>query len=384
MLKAEAVSTKMCARWSGQAFCSVQGSRDFCCVSFAFSFVAVATLCFGLAEGFTGTPSADRFVGSSALAFVPNVKTLQRRHFPLPIHNAFPVPSPNIVCHNPCSLHMTRSDDSNGPGIATTIALVGILLVFLGSSAAPFLDALNTDATDSVSSELANTVVTRQDPDALKQQQYASKYDRLSRTRIQEKLSGLPAFYLVKDKTGEMDGDIYMSYADATKAAETFGSSVKATTLDQVMYPLVLKRGRMKMAPPPTEVRKAEEAIENDVSAQSKTYKLIPSSAAMEDAASIKMEVTDGDVPLFLADRLAFASSSGPQVPLFLEKNDAITSYSRLRVAGGSKLPEEPSIRSTTLLEEINSMERGTRPGVSQLAFYAPERDLLQADELIK
>mmetsp|Transcript_22407 Transcript_22407/g.66424 ORF Transcript_22407/g.66424 Transcript_22407/m.66424 type:complete len:147 (+) Transcript_22407:628-1068(+) len=82
-------------------------------------------------------------------------------------------------------------------------------------------------------------------------------------------------------------------------------------------YPLVLKRGRTKMAPPPQEVKRAEEAIERHGSAGSKTYKLIPSAAAVEGAAGMKMELANGDVPLFIADRVAFASSSGPQVRLF-------------------------------------------------------------------
>uniref|UniRef100_A0A7S4MIG8 Uncharacterized protein n=1 Tax=Odontella aurita TaxID=265563 RepID=A0A7S4MIG8_9STRA len=213
-------------------------------------------------------------------------------------------------------LGMSRSDDG-GPGIVTTIALAGILVIFLGSSVAPFLDSFNSDTSDSVTSQLANTAVTRQDPDALKQMQYQSKYDRLSRTKIQEKLSGMPAFYLVDGTTGEMSGEIYTSYADAKAASEASSSMVKATTLDQVMYPLVLKRGRTKMAPPPQEVKRAEEAIERHGSAGSKTYKLIPSAAAVEGAAGMKMELANGDVPLFIADRVAFASSSGPQVRLF-------------------------------------------------------------------
>jgi hypothetical protein len=34
-------------------------------------------------------------------------------------------------------------------------------------------------------------------------------------------------------------------------------------------------------------------------------------------------------------------------------------------------------------MDELNSMEKGTRPGVTQLAFYASADDLLQATEMM-
>jgi hypothetical protein len=72
-------------------------------------------------------------------------------------------------------------------------------------------------------------------------------------------------------------------------------------------YPLVLKRGRMRMAPPPTEIQKAEDSLSNS----GKTYTLIPSKRALADAAELKIDLSNSDFPLFLADRLAFASPNG-------------------------------------------------------------------------
>jgi len=202
----------------------------------------------------------------------------------------------------------------------------------------------------------------------------SEKY-RLSRASIQEKLSAIPVFYIT-NQNGEMDTNIYVSYDDAKEAA---GSSnlVKATTLDQVEYPLVLRRGRMRMAPAPVEVSKAEANIDTK-------YTLIPSKQAIADAAELKIMLAPNDFPLFVADRLAFSKvGAGIQVPLFLEKQDCLTSYERLQKSSGegkkSTLPEQPIIRATTLNDELFSMEKGSRPGQTQLAFYASAEDVNRA-----
>ena len=143
-------------------------------------------------------------------------------------------------------------------------------------------------------------------------------------------------------------------------------------------YPLVLKRGRMRMAPPPAEVAKAEQ----ELSETSKVYRLIPSKASIQQAAEMQTDLMENDIPLFVADRLAFAGSKGPQLPLFTDKDDCVFSYRRLR-QGKSNLPEQPTIRTASLREVLYSMEKGTRPGVSQLAFYAKADDLTKAAELL-
>jgi len=177
-----------------------------------------------------------------------------------------------------------------------------------------------------------------------------------------------------------MGDKVYTSYTEAEAAAKSSSSdgssSVKVTTLDQVMYPLILKRemSAKALSPIPTEIKTAKE------SAQS--LKLIPSAAAISDAKDTTFR--DGiDIPLFVVERLAFAGNDGrPQVPLFTEKGDAITSYARLR-EGGSKLPEEPTIRTTTLVDVLDSMEKGTRPAVGQLQFYGNADDVMKADEIM-
>lgn len=102
----------------------------------------------------------------------------------------------------------------------------------------------------------------------------------------------------------------------------------------------------------------------------------------MDQANEYKMNLLANDIPLFVADRLAFAGAKGPQLPLFVDKNDCMLSYQRLR-SGKSSLPEQPNIRTTSLLDELYSMEKGTRPGVSQLAFYATAEDVNKAASMV-
>lgn len=63
----------------------------------------------------------------------------------------------------------------------------------------------------------------------------------------------------------------------------------------------------MRMAPPPTEIQRAEDSLGNS----GKTYTLIPSKRALADAAELKIDLSNSDFPLFVADRLAFASPNG-------------------------------------------------------------------------
>ena len=193
--------------------------------------------------------------------------------------------------------------------------------------------------------------------------------------RIQQKLSNLPVFYIA-NSDGGMQENIYFSYNEAkTNAAASDGNVVKVTTLDQIMYPLILKREGM-MTPTkstPIEVKNAIAAS----SSSTTTYKLIPSAAALNDAKETGTTLKEGDVPLFSVARLAFAGSGGqPQVPLFLERADGVTSYERL---GKS---DEAVVRTTSLLDVLDSMERGTRPAVGQLEFYGNAEDVMKADEM--
>lgn len=269
------------------------------------------------------------------------------------------------------------SDNKEGPGLVTTVFICGVLLFFVVSAFAPLIDFMATTPSANDLS-LGDSVVTRQDGKS-KLQNYQSSFDALSPAKVQEKLSNLPVFYLgASDGAGAIGDSFYLSFSEAESAAKSSsGQSVKVTTLNEVLYPLILKRGSTKAtSATPAEIRSARDASEG------RPYKLVPSAAALSDANGITLS-KEGDIPLFVVERLAFAGNDGrPQVPLFTEKGDAVTSYARLRESGGNKLPEEPTIRTTTLLDVLESMEKGTRPAVGQLQFYGNADDVLKADEM--
>jgi hypothetical protein len=260
--------------------------------------------------------------------------------------------------------------DNQGPGIITAVFAGVVLLLFGLSAFVPLLEVAST--APAANSNLGNSVVTRQDGPEMKN--YQSKFDALSPAKIQDKLRNLPVFYLVKD--GNINDKIYFSFNEAKAASEDISAVVKVTTLDQVLYPLILKQGKFKASSTPVEIK---QAINSSTETQ---FILVPSTSSLKDAKETGTTLKQNDVPLFVVERLAFASNDGPQVPLFLERNDAIISYNRLRESGGGKLPADPVIRTTSLLDVLDSMERGTRQGTSQLAFYGNADDVLKADEM--
>ena len=91
-------------------------------------------------------------------------------------------------------------------------------------------------------------------------------------------------------------------------------SKLTFSTSQLCRYPLVFKRGRMRMAPPPAEIEKAEQELASTEGGSQKVYRLIPSKAAVSQAKEFNMNLVESDVPLFVADRLAFASANGPQL----------------------------------------------------------------------
>jgi hypothetical protein len=265
------------------------------------------------------------------------------------------------------TLQMSSNDDEQGPGAVMTLFISAVLLFFVVSAFAPLLDfaAIQPSNKDL---NLGDAVVTRQD-DSNKLKNYQSKFDALTPSRIQQKLSNLPVFFIARD--GVMETNVYFSYNEAKAAAGE--SNVKVTTLDQIMYPLILKRDGFKAtAATPIEVKNAISSL-----GETTTYNFVPSAAALKDAKETGTTLKEGDIPLFSIARLAFAGNGGqPQVPLFLEKADGVTSYSRL---GKS---DEPVVRTTSLFDVLDSMERGTRPAVGQLEFYGNADDVKKADEM--
>lgn len=336
-----------------------------------------------------GTTEGFAPISSSPGAFLQSQSTAHRRAL------ASTSPNLNIKPHHTSSsccalrrhsttsttLHMS-SNDEQGPGAITAIFISAVLLFFVVSAFAPLMDFASIQPSNT-DLNLGDSVVTRQD-DTNKLKNYQSKFDALSPSRVQQKLSNLPVFFIARDG-GVMDKNVYFSYNEATTAAAAAASSsgegttVKVTTLDQIMYPLILKRaGFFKpTAATPIEIKNAISSMSEGSAAVATTYNLVPSAAALKDAKETGTTLKESDIPLFSVARLAFAGAGGqPQVPLFLERADGVTSYTRL---GKS---DEAVVRTTSLLDVLDSMERGTRPAVGQLEFYGNADDVLKADEM--
>jgi hypothetical protein len=84
------------------------------------------------------------------------------------------------------------------------------------------------------------------------------------------------------------------------------------------------------MAPAPLEVQRAEDAI---MEGDSKSYKLIPSKSALNDASALNLNVAQSDIPLFIADRLAFVGPKGAQVRVRVYTRTVIISLAKRSVS---------------------------------------------------
>ena len=131
------------------------------------------------------------------------------------------------------TLSMVREPDDR-PGLSSTSTIAGILFaVFIAGSLLPLAGTL-----DLKPAPIADAVVTRQDAPGRKNVE--SKQYALSRSAIQEKLNTVPVFYVAttgEDGSAAMSTNIYLSYQVAKEASDGIpSSSVKGTTLDQVMY----------------------------------------------------------------------------------------------------------------------------------------------------
>lgn len=137
--------------------------------------------------------------------------------------------APSFVSHRSSSMSsLWMVDNDDGPGPLVQVGILLIMVLFVGTGLLPLMDGGGRDLS------IADSVVTQQDVPG-KLQNFESNQDRLSRATIQEKLSGIPVFYLV-DSNGSMGTSIYLAYDDAKAAAdESTGTVVKATSLDQVM-----------------------------------------------------------------------------------------------------------------------------------------------------
>ena len=131
-----------------------------------------------------------------------------------------------------------NDEDNEGPALLTVLGVVFAIVILVGTSISPTLDMVSGTG-GSNDYNIADSVVTRQDS-MEKRKEYSSANananasDKLSRSKIQEKLNRVPVFYIA-DSNGNMNSNIYLSYLDASNAiGDLTDVKVKCTTLDQV------------------------------------------------------------------------------------------------------------------------------------------------------
>ena len=213
-------------------------------------------------------------------------------------------------------------------------------------------------------------------------------YQKLSKNEINDKLAQIPIFFVLDAKKADTfyeDSDkktvnLYMDVEDAKRQQDRLGENyrVGVTTLDEVFYPLITKKVKIASFLSPL--------VKN--SNPDSKYLLIPSKFQYEFAKAIEGEKVDKDtsidsskelsVPVFVSDKIAFKDQKGNlQIPLFLQQEDLLDSWNRLRESSSNSLPEEPTLKISTIERIIQSMEDGSSQGKA-LEFF-PSIENLQA-----
>ncbi|CAM9110481.1 unnamed protein product [Ascophyllum nodosum] len=211
----------------------------------------------------------------------------------------------------------------------------------------------------------------------------------MTREEIQKKLAQIPVFFL-RDESGSVyveggEGLFFMSPEDAKAKLEDLKSAdgqkvrVAATTLDDVWFPLLKKKGLNK---------KPVAAQASMLSNMSARYRLVPRSnqitQAIETAGWNTVTVGDKDgVPVWAADTLAFkgtGTGSKYKMPLFTNVDDLMTSWERLKTEAGSAT-KSPTIQVSSIGTIIDIMERGGANN-RDLEFFADMDAIEKAEEL--
>ncbi|CAM9706181.1 unnamed protein product [Discosporangium mesarthrocarpum] len=204
----------------------------------------------------------------------------------------------------------------------------------------------------------------------------------MSRQEIQKKLSQVPVFFLRESNGGVHtiggEGQFFMAPEDAQAKLLQLGEKsdikVSATTLDDIFYPLIQKRG------PNSNPLGAEVSGKSDTSAQYRLIARRDQVAAAVKTAGNTLKIEEGSVPIWMADSLAFQGVGKIKVPLFTNLADLETSWARLREAG-SVTEDSPKIQVSTIGEAVRRMEKGGG-GNRMLEFFADMDAIEQAEKL--
>ncbi|CAN0063935.1 unnamed protein product, partial [Sphacelaria rigidula] len=160
----------------------------------------------------------------------------------------------------------------------------------------------------------------------------------------------IPVFFL-KDPSGGVhvdggEGLLFMNPEDAQAKLASMGDvadvKVSATTLDDVWYPLIKKKGQNKRPVA------AQAAVSSDLSAR---YRIVPRASQADQASEASKHPSRPPLflrwnsvrdkaggPVWAATSLGFEGPGGKtKTPLFTNMDDLMTSWERLKTEAGSK-----------------------------------------------
>jgi hypothetical protein len=178
----------------------------------------------------------------------------------------------------------------------------------------------------------------------LKNSEVRGSMTRLTRREINDKLRQVPIFFVQDQGTGGIYivdgiGKIFTDKADADELARgKAGVKVSATTADDIFYTLIERK--IKLGSFVEGV-----AGKCDTSAQ---YLLVPSAKELSQTSPEWQSSHHDDIPLFRVANLAFEKEGGLEIPLFLNREDALSSYGRLQDVKKSRTTNSGSSSSAS------------------------------------
>ena len=195
-------------------------------------------------------------------------------------------------------LHYGTNDDDRA-ALPLTSVLIGLVAI-LGVFGTGFISTFGSAAKQQNAPKLKNT----------SEKEARGAMTRLTRREINKKLSAIPIFYPLDDNGGiyvkDGVGKIFTDINDAQAATRNNNINVGVGTLDDVYYTLIEKKTKLA------------------------TY-LGGAVGKSDFTAQYYLNSPDtNDVVLYRMPKLAFQKDNGLELPLFLDREDAVSSYQRL------------------------------------------------------
>eukprot|EP01038_Epipyxis_sp_PR26KG_P008864 gene8864-11957_t len=309
----------------------------------------------------------------------------------------------NSIHHKSALLSSYGEEESSGNGLK----IVAILIIAVGGLfGSDLLNSFNTVKSAALSSNVIEPPSIAQKPKELKkvvspEDSTRGALTKLSRREINTKLSQIPIFfitrtdinkdiesgsatylYLNNDNNGlffldKNDADTALKSLSIEKSSSTIG--ISASTLDEVYYPLIIRKQK---------IGSYMSNIFSKADPNAK-YKIIPSASQLLNVPNEWKSKNHVDsVPLFRMKNLAFSKPEGLEIPLFLRKEDAISSYQRLQDSKTNpdskpieKVDVEKMVQLASLDNIIDLFSSGgyeSRP----LEFYPSEKSINDAQNL--